>query len=156
MTTELHNDAKTGDGDALLRLLAEQMALYVKLQKLAESQRSLITGDQPEKLLDVLSQRQSLIQRLETVTQKLKPYQANWRQTRDRLSDDEARKADYMVGKVNELLREILANDEADAKVLSARKTDTSQAIGRVRGIRQASAAYSSAGSGGQSSEEYV
>lgn len=141
--------AATGTGKDLTTLLTRQRDLYVQLGRLAEGQRSMITGDEPERLLTILAERQRLIDQLESVSRRLKPYQANWRQVRGSLPPEQADEVDHLVGEVNSLLTGILQKDEADAQLLSARKGRTAQAMSELKAGRKAGAAYA-ASSGSQ------
>lgn len=131
-------------GERVAELLSEQRDLYRQLARLSERQRGLITGDEPERLLALLSERQQLIDRLESIGVELRPYQANWRQVRAGLTDDEGRRVDGLLGEVNAILSEILKQDEADTALLSARKNQTQQQIGTIQTGRQVGRAYAS------------
>jgi len=126
-------------------LLTEQRDLYRQLARLAEQQRGLITGDHPERLLDVLAERQRLIDRLTATGRELKPHQMNWRQVREQLPAPQAREIDALVAEVNTLLSDILKQDEADTALLSARKSETARAMGTLQVSRRAGTAYAAA-----------
>jgi hypothetical protein len=133
------------DSDDVLALLAEQRDLYADLDGLAQRQRALIAGDDPEDLLGVLSQRQTIVDRLGMLAKHLRPYQRTWREVRSRLSDEEGARADRLVLEVNRLLAGILDKDEADARLLAARREATAQAMGELKRSRAAGAAYAAA-----------
>lgn len=136
-------------GGQVVALLAEQRDLYQQLRQLADKQRSMITGNEPERLLTILGERQRLIDKLQAVSQRLKPYQANWRQIRQDMNDELGGQADRLVVEVNNLLSSILQQDEADTALLSARKSQTGTQIQAVQTGRQASRAYNACSSGG-------
>jgi hypothetical protein len=134
-------------------LLTEQRDMYRQLSRLADQQRGLITGNETERLLAVLAERQRLVERLTATGRELKPLQANWSSVRDSLSPQQAGDVDALVGEVKALLTEILERDEADTALLSARKSETSQAMGTLQVSRRAGTAYAaSVGAAGQSS----
>jgi hypothetical protein len=58
------------------------------------------------------------------------------------LTAEDGDRVDGLVAEVNTLLSGILEQDEADAQLLSARKSETARAITSVRRGRQAGAAY--------------
>lgn len=134
------------NGDELLALLTEQCALYAQLGQLAQGQRSLITGDRPEQLLGVLGERQRLIDRLEALGARMRPYQRDWRAVRGSLDESRGRRVDELVARANGLLSGILQADEADAELLAARKSEAGQGVGQVKAVRQARAAYAGGG----------
>lgn len=138
-TTETSGFADTGQ---LMRLLGEQRELYRQLEQLAGGQRALITSESPEQLLNVLVQRQRVIDRLEGVTGRLKPYQQNWRAVRLGLSPEDGQRADQIVAEVNALLKGILEKDAADAELLAARKSSVGQTIRSLKRVRHAGVAY--------------
>jgi len=147
--------AATGSGRDLTALLKRQRDLYVQLGRLAEGQRSMITGDEPERLLGILAERQQLIDQLEAVGRRLKPYQANWRQIRGSLASEQAGEVDALVSEVNALLSGILKNDEADAQLLSIRKSQTAQAAGEIKAARQAGSAYAASAGAPRSGSDW-
>lgn len=142
--------------ERIAMLLTEQRDLYRQLSRLADQQRGLITGDDPERLLAVLAERQRLIERLTAIGRELKPLQANWRHLRENLTAQQVDRIDALVNEVNALLSEILKRDEADTALLSARKSETSQAIGTVQAGRRAGSAYAAAGTGQNSGIDWA
>jgi hypothetical protein len=133
------------DGSQVAGLLTEQRDLYRQLSRLSVQQRSLITGNDPERLLTLLAERQQLIDRLQAVGDRLRPHQANWRRLRQEVNEDQGRRIDTLVAEINTLLAEILKQDEADTALLSARKGETQRAIGAISTGRQAGRAYTAA-----------
>ena len=138
-----------GNPAEALALLTEQRDLCRRLSGFAETQRSLITGDEPERLLTLLADRQQLLDRLSVVGTRLRPLQQNWREVRAGLSSSQAQAADALIAEVNQLLAGILHADETDAQLLSAKKNATAQSMREVGRGRQAGAAYAATGTAG-------
>jgi hypothetical protein len=134
--------ASAGVAEALIGLLTEQRELYVRLGALTDSQRSLITGDEPGRLLAVLGERQKLIDRLERLAERMRPYQQKWPELRSELAPAETERVDRLLAEVNELLAGILEKDKADAQLLAARKGAVGQAMAALKTDKQARAAY--------------
>jgi hypothetical protein len=130
------------NADELIAMLSEQRDLYRRLSNLADRQRGLITGDDPERLLEVLAERQKLIDRLMASARELAPYQENWTAVRGSLSSPEEERVDQIVSEMQGLLSGILETDQADADLLSARKGTTARAIESLKTGRQAGSAY--------------
>ena len=128
--------------DDVLALLTEQCGLCRQLSGLGDRQRSLITADQPEELLGVLAQRQRIIDRLGSLSQRMRPYQQDWARVRARLGQDDARRADELVSELNTHLAGILAGDKADADLLASRRLQTGSDMSRLKTTRIAGAAY--------------
>ena len=139
---------KAQDTSAVLALLTQQRDLCRRLGAFCDRQRPLVTGDHAEQLLAVLGERQVLLDQLGGVVEKLRPYQRDWREVRTRMAAEEGRRADALVAEVNGLLSTILQHDDADAKLLSARKAATAQQITELKQSRAAGVAYASAAGG--------
>lgn len=146
VSDEVQNMTMDQAGERISALLNEQRDLYRQLVRLADRQRGMITGNQPERLLGILAERQHLIDRLTAAGKQLKPYQVHWQQVRESLTEEQARGIDGLVGEVNALLAEILRKDEADTALLSARKSETGRALQMVKTGRRAGAAYAATG----------
>jgi hypothetical protein len=137
-------------------LLTEQRDLCRQLQHFAERQTSLITGDNPELLLGILADRQQILDRLDDVARRLRPYQKNWPQYRPKLNTVDGAMADRLIGEVNTLLSAILEKDDADARLLAARKDVTARAIADLNHTKKAEAAYAATGHGGGSTVDWM
>lgn len=128
--------------DELLDLLTRQHDLYRQLRELAAQQSGTIAAEDPSALLDILSRRQSLIDELAEINQRLEPVRADWKRIESMLTTSQRQRAGRLVEQVGELLAEILASDEADSKMLSARKVMTGQQITQSTASAQVQAAY--------------
>jgi hypothetical protein len=133
----------------IVSLLTEQRDTCEKLKRFSERQTSLIANNEPEQLLDILADRQLILDRLDLIAQKLRPFQKNWRQFRLGMNRVEGAMADRLIAEVNALLAEILQKDDADAQVLAVRKEATSRAMADLRHTKKAEAAYATTVSGG-------
>ena len=132
----------TFDAAELVSLLTEQRDLCVRLLSLAEHQRSLIIDDKPERLLEVLADRQRLFDRYTGLSKRLQPYQQRWREIRPRLSTEKAWLVEQLLSEVNTRLSAVLANDQEDAELLLARKNSASEISVPMKADKQAAAAY--------------
>jgi uncharacterized protein YPO0396 len=128
--------------DELLDLLVRQHELYRQLRRLALAQHDLIAAEDPTGLLNLLSQRQRLIEQLAELNVKLEPARADWKRVESMLTTEQRGKAQRLVEEVGQLLAEILQADEADSKVLSARKQMIGQKIQATVAQSQVQAAY--------------
>lgn len=140
-----HKATAAASSDQILDLLQEQRTLYHELKGLVEHQRALISGNEPERLLAVLGQRQKLIDRLTQLSQQMKPYQQNWQDIRRQMSPNVGKQVDALVDEVNASLSAILEKDRSDADMLATRKNATASAMKKVHASRQAGAAYAAA-----------
>ena len=150
------NPTASFDASELIALLSEKRDLCVQLGELADSQRSLITGDDPERLLSVLGDRQKILDQMGVLKARLEPYQQNWHEVRSQLTENQGQQVDQLVSEVNTLLSAILAKDEADTQLLAARKSSTSKAMAELKTGRQAGVAYAAADGTDQSLVEWT
>lgn len=132
--------------DGLIELLREQRDLYLRLQELSERQRTLISGDRPELLLNILRDRQSLVAALAAVNEKLSPYRRNWQSVYETLPIVTRHTATELLEEINGMLQVILQADQEDQALLSARKQAVAQSLNDVSGGRAANAAYARQG----------
>ncbi len=140
--------AKADGGDDVLGLLTEQCALCRQLRVLADRQRMLIASDQAETLLEVLGQRQQIIDRLGKLSERMRPHQQRWAEIRSRLADDDGRRADELISEVNAHLAGILEGDRADAEMLASRRQETESDMNRLKATRMAGVAYAASEQG--------
>lgn len=126
----------------LIELLTEQRDLYRKLRDLSDRQRSLIAGDRPEQLLNILRDRQTLVTALAKVNEKLAPYRRNWGGIYETLPESDKRTASGLLEQINGMLKVILKTDQEDQTLLSARKQAVARSLNDVNGGRKANSAY--------------
>lgn len=144
------NDSKQRpDSERLLGLLTQQRDYYLRLRELSEQQRTLISGDRPEQLLNILRERQTLVGALARLNEQLAPFRRDWEGTYAGLPDERRGQANDLLQEINGLLRIILRTDQEDSALLSARKQTVGQAIGAVSDGQTANAAYARQGAGG-------
>ena len=142
MSGMTHESRSPRDTVELMELLRRQRDSYRDLRRLAERQRRLISEDHPGDLLLLLAQRQKLTREIVEMGQQLAPARQSWSATRESLDPAERREAEQMLAEASGLLGRIIADDEQDARLLAARKTQTAAAIEAARADRQAVVAY--------------
>jgi len=130
------------DSERLLALLREQRDLYRKLRALSDRQRGLISGDEPDRLLNILRDRQTLVAGLVRLNDQLAPYRRDWESIHARLPDNTRDEASALLSEINEILQGILRIDQEDGALLSARRQAVARSLSDVSGGRTANAAY--------------
>jgi hypothetical protein len=80
---------------------------------------------------------------LSELNMELAPYRGQWEELKAELSPVERRSLDGMVREAGAHLRRILDQDEADVRLLAAKKTRTAQSMGELETGRRTLAAYS-------------
>lgn len=131
-----------------LELLARQRDLYRTLRALAERQRVLITSSRSEELLTVLTERQKVVDQLTSLDPQVKALREQWQTVYWMMTGSQRKTADTLVREVQLLLSEILAGDEQDARLLSARITDNRRESLAMAESKRAHMAYGVATAG--------
>ncbi|QOJ14277.1 MAG: flagellar protein FlgN [Planctomycetia bacterium] len=132
----------TPDPRSVIALLTEQRRLYTELRTLSQRQRGLISGDQPEELLNVLRDRQSLVAALARLNHDLAPFRRNWEATYSALPEGDRTQAAELLSDVSALLRTILQSDQEDGALLAARKQLVARELAEIDSTRTAASAY--------------
>jgi len=134
-----------GFGSKLIQLLTQQQLLYRQLLQLAQKQRSLVDGSDPEMLLKVLAGRQRLIDRLTEVDRELQPLRADWQQVARSLPAEQRAQAQNLVESVKEILADILTRDEQDTKALAGCRNEVAGQIATASQGKRMNQAYAQA-----------
>jgi flagellar biosynthesis/type III secretory pathway chaperone len=113
----------------LIGLLREQVDLYQNLEGLMDRQHQAVRAEETEPLLRLLADRQRLTDRLVLLSARLAHEHPNWETTREQMSGEPRQAVDALVRESQERLGRILERDEADARMLSARRTRVASAV---------------------------
>jgi len=138
----MNETIKPHDSQRMIKLLRKQRDVYVRLRELSEQQRTQITGDRPENLLNILQERRSLIAALAQLNERLAPFRRDWEGVYSELPDDLREQANHLLQEINGLLQVILRTDQEDGALLAARKQATADQIDTLAGGRSANQAY--------------
>jgi hypothetical protein len=142
----MNKAARALDPERLVNLLTQQRDLYLRLQELSERQRSMIAGDRPELLLNILRDRQDLVTSLARLNDELAPYRRHWDDMYRALPDAQRDQASTLLQEINGLLRVILRTDQEDGALLSARKQAVAAGLTATAGGQTANSAYAKGG----------
>lgn len=126
----------------LIALLTQQRDLYRRLGDLSERQRTLIAGERPEMLLDILSARQRLVNELARINEQLGPTRREWEAYYADLPDDVRRRAGALLDEINDALTRILRSDAEDGALLAARRASAAESLGQFSESAAANSAY--------------
>lgn len=135
-------------GGRLIQLLTQQQLLYRQLQQLAQQQRGLVDGSDPEMLLKLLAGRQRLIDRLTDVDKELQPLRVDWQAMAQTLPAEQRAQAQNLVESVKEILSDILARDKQDTEVLAGRRNEVASQIATASQGKRMNQAYAPAAVG--------
>jgi hypothetical protein len=134
--------------DAVLNALAEQVACYRQLGKLADSQHHFVQQSQTEQLLGVLNKRQEVLDRITTLEVTVAPARKDWASYLDTLTNADRATAEELLGETRTLLEEIMSADRNDTIVLQQRQIEITRQIGQAGIGRQANRRYAAAAYG--------
>lgn len=130
------------NGREVTALLTLQRDLYLRLGELAQQQRALISADQPEVLLAVLSERQTIVNRLARLNEQIAPHRRNWDVTYAALDAAQRDTVTALLNEINGLLRTILSTDAEDQAHLAARRQQAGRELDGLNRRREATSAY--------------
>ena len=116
-------------------LLARQLALYTRLERLSAAQRDCIQREDTRPLLSLLTERQRLTAALTALSAELTPYRLRWDALKRELAPAPRAEIEGLLREVGVLLRRILDGDEADVRLLASRRDNTA---GDLRGLHAA------------------
>ncbi len=126
----------------VMHLLREQSSLYTKLESVSLRQRSLVTEDDVGPLLALLTDRQQLSEQLQQIATRLAPVRREWESYRERLTPKQRSEAGRLLDESGQRLRQLIDNDEQDARVLSGRKQAVARVLRTTHSTSQAMSAY--------------
>ncbi len=126
----------------LIGLLTQQRDLYLKLRVLSDKQRSMISGDRPALLLEILHERHDLVAALARLNESLSPFRREWDANYAALPEQQRGQASALLREINGLLAGILRTDQEDEALLAARKQSIAADLAGATGGRVANAAY--------------
>ncbi len=102
-------------GEKLLFLLRQQRYLYHQLKLLSMRQRELGLAGTPELLLDVVSGRRKLIEKLHQTNNKLRPIKTNWDKLSGQLRPEQRLMAKETANEIQQIIDEITQSTPPEA-----------------------------------------
>ncbi|MCB9851828.1 MAG: flagellar protein FliT [Phycisphaerales bacterium] len=133
----------------VIELLRHQRTLYRKLRSLADRQKSLVVSDDAGALIQLLAERQRLVDGLVQLNAKIAPYRQNWTDFYQGLSETQRVEVSELLEEVNASLGAILRDDARDTAMMTARRERMAIELGEIGGSRRAHAAYAGSVVGG-------
>lgn len=128
----------------LLSLLDEQRVVYYQLREFSQKQSELVEQGDADHLMQLLAQRQQLIDRLSALNQQLEPFKKDWPRLWSELDEPTRRSVDQRVNEVQALLDGILKQDDHDRKALIQRRDNLSSGLKQVSQGQKVNRAYGS------------
>ncbi len=128
--------------------LAEQVACYRKLAKLAAAQHDHIEHSRTEELLSVLHSRQEVLDQLAGHERAIAPARQRWPEYVGTLDLESRKQAEGLLAETRSLLEQITSADRNDVLVLQQRKLNLGQQIRQTSAATQVNRNYATAAYG--------
>src|SRR5262245_50604552 len=123
--------------DEVIQVLEDQVACYRRLAKLTELQHVHVQQEQPDALMDVLTARQSMVDRIMQLEQQLAPVRRDWNGFIGGIAQDLRDRARALMAETLSLVEQITIADQNDALVLQQRKLNVGKQIHQARAARK-------------------
>ena len=138
--------------DPILDALLAQVDCYQRLTKLAAQQHEHVQQGRTEQLLEVLGQRQEVLDRLGALERVVAPAKRQWTQFVQTLPAADRTEAERLLAETRRLLEDITAADCNDVLVLQQRKLNLGRQISQAASARQVNRNYAAAAYGKRAS----
>lgn len=99
----------TNAGHELLNLLRQQRYLYHELRLLTVRRQELTTENSPELMLEIISARRKLTEKLREVNNKLRIVKIGWHKLLSRIEPKQMSQANKMAEQIKQIVAEIQA-----------------------------------------------
>ena len=139
------------ESETILAALDQQVECYRRLAKLADQQHEHVQLSRVEELLNVLSQRQDVLDQVAGLERTVGPVKRQWTAFVASLDASARAKAEGSLAETRRLLEQITTADRSDALVLQQRKLNIGRQLTAASSAKQvnktiAAAAYGSRG----------
>ena len=134
--------------DPIILALEEQVGCYKRLAKLAELQHEHVQQNQTESLLEVLGQRQDVLDQVARLEIIIAPAKRRWGDYLAALDTGNRARAEGMLAQTRRLLEQITTADRNDSMVLQQRKLNLGRQINQAANARQINRTYAAAAYG--------
>jgi len=138
--------------DEVIQALEGQVSCYRRLVKLAELQHGHVQQNQTEALLDVLRNRQVLLDEIMQHERIVGPVKRGWNDFVEGIEAGERTRAESLLTETRTLLQEIMNADQNDAMVLQQRKLNLGKQINQASAAKQVNKNYAAAAYGNRAS----
>jgi len=130
----------------LMGLLDRQRQLYRHLQSLVDRQAEWVSAGNPDGLLQVLAQRQTLLEDVKKTNDALLPFRQRWDAVCQMLDEQQRSQVTEAVNEINQRLQTIMQRDQKDSEMLQLRCRKIGQQLQMARIGRTAVRAYGTTG----------
>jgi hypothetical protein len=138
----------TAANNPVVEALHGQVDCYRRLSKLAALQHEHVQQGRTEQLLEVLGQRQEVLDQLAALERVVAPAKRQWAQFVEALAPGMRSEAEQLLAETRRLLEDITAADCDDVLVLQQRKLNLGRQISQAASARQVNRTYAAAAYG--------
>ena len=136
------NQASVSLGERVEELLETQRQLFERLESLGQRQGALIDSDDSVALLELLAQRQRLVDGIAELNSTLEPFRARWSAVLGSLPEAERDRVNRRLEALSDLAARIAERDGADRARLEKRRDAVAADLTQLSRGRGAVAAY--------------
>ncbi len=144
MTQPTPTPPPTQGAGPLLALLQEQRSVYLNLGALSQRQSDLIASGDTNGLLELLVQRQQVIERLAEINVRFEPYKRSWADFWEPLDGPTRARLQGLIREVQTLVDQIMAQDDKDYAALAQCRDQVAQDAKRLNRGSAVNRAYGS------------
>ncbi len=144
---------------AFLQDLQSQLGLYRDMQEVNASQLELLESPDsadPDTLLNLVSQKQSAMERIAELEVRLAPHKAGWADSRDALPAEVRRFADGLLAELARVIEDLIRQEDATHSKLEAAMGQTKAGISNIRKKAQVNKAYAAYGGGSKNGARFL
>lgn len=127
---------------ALLELLERQRGLVGQLAQLADAQGRLIAECQTDQLLDLLAQRQAIIDAFTSSQSEMTELTSDMSARMNSATPAQRQRIQSLIGEIGEKLSQVMQRDEQDQNALRGDRDRVRQELARLGAAKQARHAY--------------
>ena len=139
------------DATQVIADLTAQIDWYGKLLRLTELQHTLVEQERTDDLLVVLDKRQTIVEAVTTIEQRLRPIKLGWQDESASLPAEHRLQIEERFATVRGLLQQITQADQDDALLLQQRKINVGQQLRRTGAGQTLNRNYAAASAYGKS-----
>ncbi len=125
-----------------LEALTAECAMYVRILELTRKQRQLAESGNAEDLLSVLAEKGKLTEDAARISEESHELKNNWGARATQLAAEDAARGQQLLDRIAEVLKEILAEEDACQGVIGKRREGAMEDLLRLQKGKKIARAY--------------
>ncbi|WP_419192506.1 flagellar export chaperone FlgN [Kolteria novifilia] len=113
----------------MLEYFGQEQACYTSLLDLSRRQRSIIESGDVDALMNVLQEKQRVLNRVTSIEKKLRPYKENWPRLKQGFDENDRQVVSEALRTVEELLAELIASEKESEDLLRGQRDEVRQEL---------------------------